>query len=361
MYTVSLLWCSFMKIEKLFRNSTQFPPRSLIFAKKYDNMKNREELSILIEDFISKLPFPAQPRGLYEPIEYTLEGGGKRLRPLILLMTQSIFNPTMEHELNAAAAVEVFHNFTLLHDDIMDNAKIRRGKDTVHVKWGNSTSILSGDAMVIYAYSLLSRVDTLYLPRVLEIFNKMAIEVCEGQQYDMDFESTQTVSLEEYLEMIRLKTSVLIAGSAQIGAVLGGATVQEGDIIYRYALELGLAFQIQDDYLDTFGSRELLGKSIGGDILEGKKTFLSIIASIEADSVVREELMSLLHSDSLAPDTKIARVKEIYNTLKVADIAKTRIEKHLNVALEILSELDLSVEKIEPLKQLVYSLLDRNN
>lgn len=324
-------------------------------------MKNRDELSLLIEDYISKLPFPAQPRGLYEPIEYTLEGGGKRLRPLILLMAQSIFNPDAEHELSAAAAVEVFHNFTLLHDDIMDNAKIRRGKDTVHVKWSNSSSILSGDAMVIYAYSLLSRVNSQYLPRVLEIFNKMAIGVCEGQQYDMDFESTQSVSLEEYLEMIRLKTSVLIAGSAQIGAVLGGATEQEGDVVYRYALELGLAFQIQDDYLDTFGSRELLGKSIGGDILEGKKTFLSIIAILQADPTVQEELITLLHSDTLDSQTKIESVKEIYNTLNVADIAKESIGKHLNTALEILKELELPMEKIEPLKQLVYSLLDRNN
>ena len=324
-------------------------------------MKNRDTLSNLIEDYISKLPFPAQPRGLYEPIEYTLEGGGKRLRPLILLITQSIFNSDVEPNLSAAAAVEVFHNFTLLHDDIMDKAKIRRGKDTVHVKWGNSTSILSGDAMVIYAYSLLSKVDNQYLPRVLDIFNKMAIEVCEGQQFDMDFESSQDVSLEEYLEMIRLKTSVLIAGSAQIGAILGGATEQDGYVIYRYALELGLAFQIQDDYLDTFGSLKLLGKSIGGDILEGKKTFLSIIAISQADAVVREEFITLLHSDNIDPETKIERVKEIYNSLNVANIAKESIEKHLNTALETLKELDLTAVRIAPLKDLVASLLDRNS
>ena len=188
----------------------------------------------------------------------------------------------------------------------------------------------------------------------------MAIEVCEGQQYDMDFESAQDVSLENYLEMIRLKTSVLIAGSAQMGAVLGGATEQEGDVVYRYALELGLAFQIQDDYLDTFGSRQLLGKSIGGDILEGKKTFLSIITLSKADDVVRGEFVALLHSDSVDPDAKIERIKEIYNRYNVADIAKTSIEKHLNAALETLKELDISDERIEPFKQLVYSLLDRN-
>lgn len=189
----------------------------------------------------------------------------------------------------------------------------------------------------------------------------MAIEVCEGQQYDMDFESTQNVSLEEYLEMIRLKTSVLIAGSAQIGAILGGATEQDGEIIYRYALELGLAFQIQDDYLDTFGNKELLGKSIGGDILEGKKTFLSTIALMQADTNEREQFINLLHNNSLNPNTKIEKVKEIYTTLKVADIAKTRIEKHLNMALEILKELDLPTESTKSLKELIYSLLDRNN
>lgn len=323
-------------------------------------MKNRDELSDLIEDYILNLPFPAQPRGLYEPIEYTLEGGGKRLRPLMLLTAHSIFNPDIEGALSAAVAVEVFHNFTLLHDDIMDNAKIRRGKDTVHVKWRSSSAILSGDAMVIYAYSLLSKVENGSLPRVLEIFNKMAIEVCEGQQYDMDFESSQNVSLEEYLEMIRLKTSVLIAGSAQMGAILGGAKELEGSIIYKYALELGLAFQIQDDYLDTFGTSQILGKSIGGDILEGKKTFLSIIALSEAEPVVGEELIKLLHSDTIDPTEKIEKVKEIYNRFKVADIAKARIEKHLNAALEMLKELDLPLDRVEPLKQLVYSLSDRN-
>ena len=229
-------------------------------------MQTNEQMLSAIENYLAQAEFPAEPELLYAPISYSLAGGGKRLRPMLLTLAYGIFSDDVQQALPAAAAVEVFHNFTLLHDDIMDNAAVRRGKPSVYAKWGQNVAILSGDAMLIYAYRLLSTVPAKLLPQVLSTFNTMSLEVCEGQQYDMDFEQKPKVSVVEYMHMIELKTSVLLAGSVVIGAMLGGASEEDCRRLRRFAIELGLAFQLQDDLLDSYGD-ERLGKAIGGFIL----------------------------------------------------------------------------------------------
>ncbi|MDE6711130.1 MAG: polyprenyl synthetase family protein, partial [Alistipes sp.] len=256
-------------------------------------MHTNEQLQSMIENYLAQARFPAEPELLYAPIAYSLSGGGKRLRPMLVLLSYGLFDNNVQQALPAAGAVEVFHNFTLLHDDIMDNAAIRRGKPSVYAKWGRNVAILSGDAMLIYAYRLLGGLTSAKLPQVLATFNTMALEVCEGQQYDMDFEKKQKVSVVEYMHMIELKTSALLAGSVQIGALLGGAPEEDCRKLRRFAVELGLAFQLQDDLLDSYGD-ERLGKAIGGDILEGKKTYLMVTAMSRADEPTREELRTLL-------------------------------------------------------------------
>ena len=252
-------------------------------------MQTNEELLATIENYLAQTDFPAEPELLYAPIGYSLGGGGKRLRPMLVMLSCGIFSDQIQSALPAAAAVEMFHNFTLLHDDIMDNAAMRRGKPSVFARWGQNVAILSGDAMLICAYRLLSGVPAHLLPQILATFNQMALEVCEGQQYDMDFEQKQKVSVVEYMHMIELKTSVLLAGSAVIGATLGGASEEDCRKLRRFAVELGLAFQLQDDLLDSYGD-ERLGKAIGGDILEGKKTYLMVTAMSRADEPTREIL-----------------------------------------------------------------------
>lgn len=325
-------------------------------------MYTRQQLSLLIGQYISELSMPTQPQKLYEPIAYSLEDGGKRLRPLILLLCCNLFcdRTKVIKALPAAAAIEVFHNFTLLHDDIMDNAPVRRGKAAVHKKWDTNTAILSGDAMMIYAYTLLSKVDTHMLGPVMEEFNKMAIEVCEGQQYDMDFETYPEVTLEQYIEMIRLKTSVLLAGSAKIGAILGGASTTQSQVIYNFAISLGLAFQIQDDFLDTYGNDSSLGKSIGGDIAEGKKTFLTITALKSAPETTRQELTALLKDKNLDKKIKFNKIKTIYDSLNIADKALSAIEGYICCAIDSLNSLGVEKTRREPLKELTTSLLNRN-
>ena len=270
-------------------------------------MQTNEQMLSAIENYLAQTEFPAEPELLYAPIGYSLAGGGKRLRPMLLTLSCGIFSDDVKQALPAAAAVEVFHNFTLLHDDIMDNAAVRRGKPSVHAKWGQNVAILSGDAMMIYAYRLLSSVPANLLPQVLSTFNTMALEVCEGQQYDMDFEQKPKVSVVEYMHMIELKTSVLLAGSVVIGAMLGGASDEDCLRLRRFAVELGLAFQLQDDLLDSYGDQRL-GKAIGGDILEGKKTYLMITAMSHADEATREMLRTAYRDPALSDAEKIGKV-----------------------------------------------------
>lgn len=320
----------------------------------------RAELQKIVEDYIASLTMPTSPRRLFEPISYSLEGGGKRIRPVLLLASHQLFSDNIASALPAAAAVEVFHNFTLLHDDIMDNAPMRRGRESVYKKWDTNTAILSGDAMVIYAYSMLEKCAPQYLPQVFTAFNKMAMEVCMGQQYDMNFETLDEVSLEEYIRMIELKTAALIARPIAIGAILAGASAQDTEALYRYGVELGTAFQLQDDLLDTYGTTQSLGKSVGGDILEGKKTFLLISALQFASEEVREELSAAIKNNSIAPEKKIDIVKTIYDSLDIAQYARKAIKYHTDIAIESLNCVGVGREKLTLLTTIAQELVGRN-
>ncbi len=288
---------------------------------------------------------------LYEPIRYTIEDGGKRMRPLLCLLSAAVFNKNqklvLEQGMNAAMALEIFHNFTLLHDDIMDSAPTRRGRPTVHTKWGDNSAILSGDAMMILAYQVLAKAEP--LKELLEVFNRAAIEVCEGQQLDMEFETKERVEETEYIEMIRLKTSVLMAAATKMGAITAGATEQECDEMYKYGENLGLAFQIQDDYLDTYGDINTFGKKIGGDIAEGKQTFLRIKALELATGEDKETLIKSRDYDT---------IKAIYDKIGVAEIAQKEILRYYNIAQNHLDGFD--AESCAMLREYSEYLLHRN-
>ena len=322
-------------------------------------MKTNEEILDLFENHLAQIQLPEEPKDLYAPIIYSMSGGGKRIRPTLLLLVCEAFGGKLQDALPAASAVEMFHNFTLLHDDIMDNADVRRGKPSVFARWGENVAILSGDAMMIYAYRLLSGAPADKLPRIMDIFTTMALQVCEGQQYDIDFEKRQKVSVVEYMNMIELKTSVLLAGAAMIGAVLGDASEGDCKKIYRYALELGLAFQQQDDLLDSYGTVEELGKRIGGDILEGKKTCLMLNAMSRATEPDRDILRSTHLDAKLSEEEKIARVKEVYDRYDVPRTIQQQISLRFERALAILDTLEIPVERTEHLRVFAQNLMGR--
>lgn len=324
-------------------------------------MKEKEILLRLVEAEIGRLPLDdTEPRGLYAPIRYILEDGGKRIRPLLCLMGADVYGGEPEKALPAAVAVEVFHNFTLLHDDIMDKAELRRGRPAVHLKWGESGAILSGDAMLILAYRILQNGTPVYgagkLPGLLEVFNRAAMEVCQGQQYDMDFETCdRPVTRDEYIGMIRLKTSVLLAAALEMGAVVGGASDAERRSLYDFGVNLGLAFQIQDDLLDTYGDAETFGKKIGGDIAAGKKTFLHIAAMEKASAPQRDAI--------LAPGDigeKLPRVRAVYDALGVREAAEKAIAEYFGLALEALRRAHPQAGRLAVLEEYAYSLMKRN-
>jgi geranylgeranyl diphosphate synthase type II len=294
---------------------------------------------------IEQLDWNKEPQGLYEPIAYTLASGGKRLRPtLALIAAECIANggllngDAMEKTVPAALALEVFHNFTLLHDDVMDRAEVRRGRPTVHVKWNDNTAILSGDQMLIEAYKLLSDVPADKLPQVLKWFNEMATGICEGQQYDVDFEHMSQVTIEDYMKMIELKTSVLLAYAMRIGGYIAGADATQQEALYQFGLHIGLAFQIQDDILDVYGDPKTFGKAIGGDICANKKTFLLLMAMETADAEAKAELLQWLMTTD-RNEEKIKAVTAIYNRLNVRDAAETVMEEHTAQALALLDKL----------------------
>lgn len=322
-------------------------------------MKTNEEILSLFENYLAQIQLPEEPQRLYEPIIYSMSGGGKRIRPALLLLCCEAFGGRVQDALPAAAAVEMFHNFTLLHDDIMDNAAVRRGKASVPARWGENVAILSGDAMMIYSYQLLRQVPESKLARIMEIFTSMALQVCEGQQYDMDFESRRKVSVVEYMHMIELKTSVLLGGAAMIGATLGEASEEDCRKIYRYALELGLAFQLQDDMLDSYGTEKELGKKIGGDILEGKKTCLMLHAMSRAAEKDREILRNTYCDAALTDDEKIARVKEVYDRYDVPRTVNQQISLRFERALSILDTLDIAAARTEHLRVFARNLMGR--
>ena len=317
-----------------------------------------------INKAIESLPWDKEPRGLYEPIAYTLASGGKRLRPtLALIAAEAIVNgglingDVIDHVMPAALALEVFHNFTLLHDDVMDRAQVRRGRPTVHVKWDDNTAILSGDQMLIEAYKLLSDVPADKLPKVLKWFNEMATGICEGQQYDVDFEHMSQVSIDDYMMMIEKKTSVLLAYAMKIGGYIAGATPEQQEALYQYGLHIGLAFQIQDDILDVYGDPKTFGKAIGGDILCNKKTFLLLTALENADAESKAELLQWLMATDCDKE-KIAAVTALYNRLGVREAGETVMEEHTAEALAQLDKLPQN-KATEQLRELAEQLITR--
>ena len=329
-----------------------------------------------INNEIAKLDWKREPYGLYEPIEYTLAAGGKRVRPQLAMIASRMFDGKDETVMPAALALEVFHNFTLLHDDVMDKADMRRGRPTVHVKWNENTAILSGDQMLIEAYKLLSGVPADKLPKVLQLFNQMATEICEGQQYDVDFESQEQVALDDYLLMIRLKTSVLLANALQIGAYIAGADEQAQDALYQFGIAVGLAFQIQDDILDVWGDPQTFGKAVGGDISCNKKTFVYLTA-LQLATTLNHSTQLLNHSTQplnhstqplnhwysqvLEDNTeKIAAVKAIFEQLGVREACEAVVAQYTQSALEILDTLPQNTAT-EQLRQLANKLHTRKD
>ena len=312
-----------------------------------------------INKAIENLDWHKEPKGLYEPIAYTLASGGKRLRPtLALIAAEAIVNggllngDAIEHTVPAALALEIFHNFTLLHDDVMDRAAVRRGRETVHVKWNDNTAILSGDQMLIEAYKQLAQVPADKLPQVLKWFNEMATAICEGQQYDVDFEHQNQVSIEDYMMMIEKKTSVLIANALRTGGYIAGANPAQQEALYQYGLHIGLAFQIQDDILDVYGDPKTFGKAIGGDICCNKKTILLLTAMEQADAESKAELLQWLMATGRDAE-KIAAVTALYNRLGVRETVETIMEQHTALALAQLDKLpqNAATEKLRELAE----------
>jgi geranylgeranyl diphosphate synthase type II len=285
-----------------------------------------------------------EPVNLYHPVAYILELGGKRIRPVLVMLGASAFQEDVKKALPAAAAVEVFHNFTLLHDDIMDAAPLRRGQLTVHEKWDANTAILSGDVMMILAIQFLEKYEGVTYKRLTTLFNRTAIEVCEGQQYDMDFEKREEVSVEEYVEMIRLKTSVLVAAALKMGAIIAESSEEDAQKIYDFGLNLGIAFQLQDDYLDVYGDAATFGKQVGGDIIENKKTYLYIQALKNVNAEERKVLLDLYSQNLEDNILKIAKVKAIFNANAIDELTKVAIRSYTQKAFEVLESTDMAPE-----------------
>lgn len=291
-----------------------------------------------IENHLISIDFPENPKNLYEPLHYFLSLGGKRLRPVLTLMAAELGGESYEKAIDAALAIEVFHNFSLIHDDIMDEAPIRRGLPTVHEKWNTNIAILSGDVLLVKAYQLLSKQQKQHLPDLLELFNKTAVEVCEGQQLDMDFESKETVSISDYIEMIRLKTSVLLGCALEFGFIISNQSNSNREKIYEFGVNLGIAFQIQDDILDLFGDPEKVGKQVGGDVKSNKKTLLYLIAEQKASDELKKELNQLAQLEDL--DSKVEKTKKLYDNLNVKEETAGYMKEYYNQAMKALDSIE---------------------
>ena len=321
-------------------------------------MHSFQELSVLFQKQFEVNHFPAVPSTLYQPAEYFVSLGGKRIRPVMCLMGHELFGELQSDTYHAAIAIELFHNFTLIHDDIMDKAPLRRGMQTVHNKYGEPTALLAGDVMLVVAYDYLNHIESGSLRQIIRLFNKTAREVCEGQQLDMDFEKSQQVRMNEYIRMIELKTSVLLASSLQIGAKLGDAPEPDQQHLYDFGRNLGISFQIQDDYLDSFGSQDKFGKQIGGDILADKKTFLMVKALEVATAQQRSELKRV---QQLAPELKIAGCLNLYRECGVDRWAREQKEKYHDAALQCLHNIQADKARKAPLQELAAFLIQRES
>lgn len=326
-------------------------------------MIQEELIDRAIEDLFGNLKFTSEPTGLYDPLRYMMDIGGKRIRPRLCLITYALYQDSFcEEILSPAAALEIFHSFTLIHDDIMDKADVRRGVPTVHKKWDDNTAILSGDVMSIESYKRLAKAPANILPEALALFSKTAAQVCEGQQYDMEFESMKNVPMDDYLKMIGLKTAVLIACSAKMGALIGGASEKDADLLYKFGYDLGLAFQIADDWLDTYGDIKVFGKAIGGDIVNNKKTWL-LTKAIETAGKHKDSLNSAMDMPACSAserDDKIKTIKQIYDALGIGEAAKKQIKTLHKQAMGYVSELNLPPQAEELLSSYAARLIGRN-
>jgi geranylgeranyl diphosphate synthase type II len=318
-------------------------------------MQSFETLSKQFAEKFDTRHFPEQPASLYEPNEYFLRLGGKRVRPVLCLMGNELFDDIIPDAWYAATAIELFHNFTLIHDDIMDKAPLRRGKQTVHTKYNDSTALLAGDVMLVRAYEYLNKISSAYLSKVLSLFNRTAIEVCEGQQMDMDYESQTNVNMNDYLRMIELKTSVALAASLKVGGLLGGGGERNQNLLYEFGKKLGIAFQVQDDYLDAFGDKNKTGKQVGGDILANKKTFLLIHAMESASH--KKELEQLIKTNS---SDKVEKVVAVYKDCKADEWAIQLKNKYFDEALTHLEDIAVLSKRKEPLRELALFLVQRD-
>jgi geranylgeranyl diphosphate synthase type II len=320
-----------------------------------------KQLQQQVEEKLAEINWNIEPLGLYEPIDYVLSLGGKRIRPVLTLLACKLFSDNEKAAKPAALAIEVFHNFTLLHDDVMDRADTRRGMPTVHKKWNDNTAILSGDAMLIKAYQFLQQVSADKLPHLLPLFSQTAVEVCEGQQYDVDFENSLDVTLPQYLEMIRLKTAVLLAAGLKMGAIIGGANNQDAQALYDYGINLGLAFQLRDDYLDSFGDAAVFGKKIGGDICCNKKTFLMITALQKAQGEDLQALQNWMNcNDTNRFEEKVQAVLAIYRKLHIDTLCEEAIHNYFTKSVGSLENVQLADNKKEILIKFANDLMGRN-
>ena len=322
-------------------------------------MKTSEQLLSLVEQALNGIEYHNVPQGLYEPISYTLQGGGKRIRPVLALMCYNAFCEDVEKVLPAALGIEIYHNHTLLHDDLMDHAEVRRSRPTVHVKWDANTAILSGDTMLIMACRFMQQTDAVRKSEMMDLFIRTMDEICQGQQYDMNFENRADVTETEYIEMIRLKTSVLLGCAAKMGALCANASASDAQALYDFAMNVGLAFQLRDDYLDVYGDPEVFGKAIGGDIRCGKKTFLLIRALSKMDTEGQAELLKTLHDTDLDPEVKVSTVRATYDRLSIQQECREAIDAFYNKARVHLEQTSLNAEARDYLWQFAQTLLNR--
>lgn len=317
------------------------------------------ELQEKVNDAFRAITYDRQPQSLYDPIRYVLSLGGKRIRPVLMLLSYSMFRDNPDSIMPQALGIETYHNFTLLHDDLMDNADLRRGHPTVHRRWNANTAILSGDTMLILAYRYMQQCDALHLPRVMSLFTETTLQIDEGQQYDIDFETRHDVTVDEYIEMIRLKTSVLLACALKIGAIMADASDGDADLLYQYGEHIGLAFQLQDDLLDVYGDPQVFGKAIGGDILSNKKTFLLITALQQASATQRAELDRWLQATSFDPQEKITAVTRLYDDIGVRQKCEELIRSYYDAAQKLLSQVSVSDEQKKLLQQYTTEMMGR--
>lgn len=332
-----------------------------VFLTKIDGMHTLEFYQREFISYLENQQHLKEPYTLYEPVDYILSLGGKRLRPVLTLISTELFGGDYQKALPAAMAIEVFHNFSLVHDDIMDDAPLRRGKPAVHEKWNINTGILSGDVMLITSYEYFEGYDAEALKDLFKIFNTTAVEVCEGQQYDVDFETRNDVTISEYIKMIEYKTSVLIGAALKMGAIIAGANKENQDLIYEFGRNLGIAFQLQDDYLDAFGDPETFGKQVGGDIIENKKTFLYLKALELGTKNDKEQLLQLFNSEPDQPSQKVEEVKAIFKRSGSDTATKQEIEKYTQRAFAALSKVDALEEGKELLRKLGQNLMERTS